>query len=74
MSTLEIDGNCPPKLGSELEEVVWSYLHPDDRLQRDRIGMIRHPEAGEVRSEALALTQLCRTLWVHSMEPSSSRP
>jgi phosphoribulokinase len=58
MSTLEIDGNCPPKLGSELEEVVWSYLRPDDRLQRDRIGMIRHPGAGEVRSEALALTQL----------------
>ena len=58
MSTLEIDGNCPPALGAELEGVVWSYLHPDDRLQRDRIGMIRHPEGGEQRSEALALAQL----------------
>jgi phosphoribulokinase len=58
MSTLDIDGNCPAELGSELEEVVWSYLHPDDRLQRDRIGVVRHPEGGEVRSEALALAQL----------------
>jgi phosphoribulokinase len=61
MSTLEIDGNCPAALGSELEEVIWSYLHPDDRLQRDRIGIVRHPgdqKAGQKRSEALALAQL----------------
>jgi hypothetical protein len=49
--------------------VIWSYLHPDDRLQRDRIGRYRHPGAGsrseavalqfgERRSEALALAQL----------------
>jgi hypothetical protein len=45
-------------VGAELEAVVWSYLHPDDRLQRDRIGRYRHPEGGERRSEALALAQL----------------
>ena len=58
MSTLDIDGNCPPEVGSELEDMLWSYLHPDDRLQRERIGMVRHPEGGEARSEALALAQL----------------
>ena len=40
MSVLEIDGDCPPDLGAELEEVMWSSLHPDDRLQRDRIGIV----------------------------------
>lgn len=61
VSTLEIDGNCPPELGSELEAVIWSYLHPDDRLQRDRIGIVRRPgdqRTGPRRSEALALAQL----------------
>jgi phosphoribulokinase len=58
VSVLDVDGNCPPPLGSELEDVVWSTLHPDDRLQRDRIGVLRHPEGGETRSEALALSQL----------------
>lgn len=61
VSTLEIDGNCPPELGSELEAVIWSYLHPDDRLQRDRIGIVRRPgdqRMGSRRSEALALAQL----------------
>jgi phosphoribulokinase len=58
MSVLDIDGNCPAEVGAELEEVIWSYLHPDDRLQRDRIGRYRDPEGGERRSEALALAQL----------------
>ncbi len=58
MSVLDIDGNCPPDVGGEIEDVIWSYLHPDDRLQRDRIGKYRHPEHGERRSEALALAQL----------------
>jgi phosphoribulokinase len=61
VSTFEIDGNCPPELGSELEAVIWSYLHPDDRLQRDRIGIVRRPgdqRTGPRRSEALALAQL----------------
>ncbi len=58
MSVLEIDGDCPPALGAEIEDVLWSSLHPDDRLQRERIGMVRIPGKGERRSEALALTQL----------------
>ena len=43
MSVLEIDGDCPPDLGAELEEALWSSLHPDERLHRDRIGMVRRP-------------------------------
>jgi phosphoribulokinase len=58
MSILAIDGNCPADLGAELEAVLWASLHPDDRLHRDRIGMVRHVELGERRSEALALAQL----------------
>ena len=58
ISVLDIDGDCPPALGAEIEGVLWSALHPDDRLQRDRIGMVRTPGQGELRSEALALTQL----------------
>jgi phosphoribulokinase len=58
MSVLDIDGNCPATLGEEIEDVIWSYLHPDDRMQRERIGVVRHPEHGERRSEALALAQL----------------
>ncbi|MEO8475686.1 MAG: phosphoribulokinase [Actinomycetota bacterium] len=58
MSVLDIDGNCPPDLGEEIEDVMWSYLRPDDRMQRERIGIVRHPEHGERRSEALALSQL----------------
>jgi len=58
MSLLDIDGDCPPELGGEIEDVLWSSLHPDDRLQRGRIGMVRTPGQGERRSEALALTQL----------------
>ena len=58
LSVLDIDGNCPPDLGEELEDVIWSYVRPDDRMQWERIGMVRHPERGEERSEALALSQL----------------
>jgi phosphoribulokinase len=58
ISVLEIDGDCPPDLGEELEDVIWSYLRPDDRMQWERIGVVRHPERGEERSEALALSQL----------------
>ncbi len=58
MSVLDIDGSCPPDLGAEIEDVIWSYLHPDHRLQRERIGKYRHPEHGERRSEALSLAQL----------------
>ena len=57
-SVLDIDGNCPPELGAEIERVLWSALRPDDRLQRDRIGVVRAPGRPERRSEALALTQL----------------
>jgi phosphoribulokinase len=58
MSVLDIDGNCPPEVGAELEEVLWSSLRPDVGLHRDRIGVVRHVELGERRSEALALSQL----------------
>jgi hypothetical protein len=58
MSVLEIEGDCPPEVGAELEEALWSTLHPDERLQRDRIGIVRRPGRGEERSEALALAQL----------------
>ena len=58
MSVLDIDGNCPRDLGQEIEDVVWSYLRPDERMQWDRIGVVRHPEHGARRSEALALSQL----------------
>jgi phosphoribulokinase len=58
LSVLEIDGDCPSDIGAELEEALWSSLHPDERLRRDRIGVIRHPGRGEDRSEALALAQL----------------
>ena len=58
MSALDIDGDCPPDLGGELEEALWSSLRTDDRLQRDRIGVVRRPGEGERRSEALALAQL----------------
>ena len=43
MSVLDIDGDCPPDLGAELEEALWSSLHPDERLQRDRIGIVKRP-------------------------------
>lgn len=43
MSLLDIDGDCPPEFGGEIEDVLWSSLHPDDRLQRGRIGLVRTP-------------------------------
>jgi phosphoribulokinase len=58
MSILDIDGDCPADLGAELEEALWSSMRPDDRLQRDRIGVVRKPGQPEIRSEALALAQL----------------
>jgi phosphoribulokinase len=58
VSVLEIDGDCPPEVGAELEEALWSALHPDERLQRDRIGVVRRPGHAAVRSESLALAQL----------------
>jgi phosphoribulokinase len=58
MSVLDIDGSCPADLGVEIEDVIWSYLHPDDRLQRDRIGTVQVPGEADRRSEALALAQL----------------
>jgi phosphoribulokinase len=58
VSVLDIDGDCPPDLGEEIEDVLWSYIHPDEQLNWERIGVVRHPERGEERSEALALSQL----------------
>jgi phosphoribulokinase len=58
MSVLDVDGHCPPEVGAEIEDVVWSYLHPDHRLQRDRIGMVLRSAGDSERSEALALAQL----------------
>jgi len=58
MSVLEIDGDCPPDVGAELEAALWSSLHPQERLHRDRIGIVRRPGRGDERSEALALAQL----------------
>jgi hypothetical protein len=64
MSVLEIDGNCPADIGAEIEEALWSSLHPSERLQRDRIGVIRRPGEGEDRSESLALAQLVIVTWL----------
>jgi phosphoribulokinase len=58
LSVLEIDGDCPPGVGAELEEALWLNLHPRERLHRDRIGVVRRPGRGPERSEALALAQL----------------
>jgi phosphoribulokinase len=58
LSVLDIDGDCPADLGEEIEDVLWSTIHPDEQLNWERIGVVRHPERGEERSEALALSQL----------------
>jgi phosphoribulokinase len=57
-SVVEIDGDCSPDLGAQIEEIIWSQLRPDDRLQRDRIGVVRRAGQGDERSESLALAQL----------------
>jgi len=58
LSVLDIDGGCPPELGGRLEDAIWAHLRPDDRMRWERIGVVRHPERGPERSEALALAQL----------------
>ena len=58
LSVLDIDGDCPPGLGEEIEDVLWTTIHPDEPLHWERIGVVRHPERGDERSEALALSQL----------------
>jgi phosphoribulokinase len=58
MSVLEIDGDCPPEIGAELEAALWEALHPDEQVQWDRIGVVKRPGQGEDRSESLALAQL----------------
>jgi phosphoribulokinase len=57
-SVLAIRSDCPPEVGAELEDVIWSRLRPDDRLQRDLIGIVRRPGQDDERSESLALAQL----------------
>jgi phosphoribulokinase len=58
LSVLEIDGDCPPEVGAELEDALWASLHPNERLRRDRLGIVRRPGRTEARSESLALAQL----------------
>jgi phosphoribulokinase len=58
ISVLDIDGNCPPDVGAELEDALWASLHPDERLRWDRLGIVRRPGQPEERSESLALAQL----------------
>jgi phosphoribulokinase len=55
---LEIDGDCPPGVGGEVEEIVWRTMHPDSRLAREQLGRYLHATGKEARSEALALAQL----------------
>jgi len=58
LSVLDIDGDCPPEVGAEIEDALWSTLHRVERLRRDRLGVVRHPGKGQERSESLALAQL----------------
>ena len=58
MSVLEIDGNCPPEIGAELEDALWSSLHPNEQVRWDRIGIVHRPGEEQERSESLALAQL----------------
>lgn len=58
MSVLDVDDDCPPEVGAELEDAIWAALTPDDRMRWERIGIVRQPGHEERRSEALALSQL----------------
>ena len=62
MSVLDIDGDCPPDLGAELEEALWSSLHPDERLQRDRIGVVQ--AAGSATRSAASRSRSAQLLIV----------
>ncbi len=55
---LEIDGDCPPRVGRDVEEEIWHRMRPDDSLRRERIGRYTGPTGRERRSESLALAQL----------------
>ena len=59
MSVLDIDGDCPPDLGDELEDVLWSYAPPRRAAAAGAAsGSCGIPSEDEERSEALALSQL----------------
>ena len=58
MSVLDIDGDCPPDLGAELEEALWTSLHRNEQVRWERIGMVHRPGEADERSESLALAQL----------------
>ena len=56
---LDIDGDCPPDLGEETRgRASGPTSAPTTGCSWERIGIVRHPERGEERSEALALSQL----------------
>ncbi len=55
---LEIDGDCPPDVGADVEEAIWHRMRPDDSLSRERIGRFLDASGQERRSESLALAQL----------------
>lgn len=55
---LEIDGDCPPELGADVEESIWHRMRPDDSLRRERVGRYTNASGEESRSESLALAQL----------------
>ena len=59
LTSVTVGGAPPgPQLMAELEEALWSSLHPDERLQRDKIGVVKRPGQDAERSESLALAQL----------------
>jgi hypothetical protein len=55
---LEIDGDCPPELGADIEDSIWHRMRPDDSLRRERVGRYTNASGRESRSESLALAQL----------------
>lgn len=55
---LEIDGDCPPDVGRQVETILFDLLGPaEDELRRERVGIFVDKET-ERRSESLALAQL----------------